>query len=120
MGKILLTSVLLLSACVATVPTQSVLISAPASMLKTAHKLAAYDFKDPEAALFRDDKLYSLANGDHAVCGAVNGRNSFGAYAGFKPYYVRFSRGISKNKQFDIAAKVACKQLASGVINVGQ
>jgi hypothetical protein len=38
---------------------------------------------DPDAAKFRND--FQSKDGSY-VCGEVNGKNSFGAYIGFKPY----------------------------------
>jgi hypothetical protein len=38
--------------------------------------------KDPDSAKFEDVEAYVHENGSIAVCGKVNSRNSFGAYAG--------------------------------------
>ncbi len=41
--------------------------------------LVARDQRDPAAAQFRDERLVKGS----ALCGAVNGKNEFGAYSGF-------------------------------------
>lgn len=48
-----------------------------------AKKLVAYDLKDPSSAKFRETKTVGPA-----VCGEVNARNAYGAYAGFKHFIV--------------------------------
>ncbi|EJL22694.1 hypothetical protein PMI01_04933 [Caulobacter sp. AP07] len=48
-----------------------------------AKKLIAHDLKDPSSALFRE-----VHKTDQAVCGEVNGKNAYGAYAGFRHFIV--------------------------------
>lgn len=48
-----------------------------------AKKLVADGLRDPASAQFRDVRM----NGE-AVCGEVNGKNGFGAYAGFRHFVV--------------------------------
>lgn len=48
-----------------------------------AKKLVADSLRDPASAQFRD----VVGHGD-AVCGEVNGKNGYGAYAGFKHFIV--------------------------------
>ncbi len=43
------------------------------------------DFKDPEAARFRDTFIGSRRG--TVLCGEVNGKNSYGAYTGYKRFY---------------------------------
>lgn len=48
-----------------------------------AKKLVAHSLRDPASAQFRD-----VVEHGGAVCGEVNGKNGFGAYAGFKHFIV--------------------------------
>lgn len=48
-----------------------------------AKKLVTHDLKDPSSAQFRD-----VHKTDQAVCGEVNGKNAYGAYAGFQHFIV--------------------------------
>lgn len=52
-----------------------------AELHEKAKAAAASLLKDPMSAQFRN------VTGNTAVCGEVNGKNSFGAYSGFKPFY---------------------------------
>lgn len=54
---------------------------------KQARNLVAYQLRDPSSAQFRDVFTH---NG--AVCGQVNSKNGFGAYAGFARFYVSEGR----------------------------
>ena len=60
------------------------------------------DFKDPEAVRFRDVQWYgpiarpvemstALAFSGLSVCGEVNGKNSYGAYVGYRRFTAFFS-----------------------------
>jgi hypothetical protein len=53
------------------------------STVSTAKELVARDLKDPSSAQFRNVK-----RGERAVCGEVNAKNSYGAYIGFRHFYV--------------------------------
>lgn len=48
-----------------------------------AKKLVARSLRDPGSAQFRDVKRVG-----ESVCGEVNGKNAYGAYAGFKHFIV--------------------------------
>lgn len=50
---------------------------------KHARDLVAYQLRDPSSAQFH--KVFTR---EGAVCGQVNGKNGFGAYVGFKRFYV--------------------------------
>lgn len=45
-------------------------------------------FKDPMTVRYRDLTLSGSGEQPTALCGEVNGRNSYGAYVGFKRFYV--------------------------------
>jgi peptidoglycan hydrolase-like protein with peptidoglycan-binding domain len=42
--------------------------------------------KDPESARIRNVKRVTAADNSTFICGEVNGKNSYGAYAGFVPF----------------------------------
>lgn len=44
-------------------------------------RVVAAELRDPSSAEFRN-----IIEGTSTVCGEVNGKNAFGAYAGFKPF----------------------------------
>ena len=44
------------------------------------------DFKDPSSAVLRNVVLKTHAEGDKIICGAVNAKNSYGAYSGFTTF----------------------------------
>lgn len=48
-----------------------------------ARTAVADQLKDPSSAQFKDVRRV-----DDAVCGEVNGKNSFGAYSGFQRFFV--------------------------------
>ena len=61
---------------------------------QAAINLAVVDrLKDPATAQLRGVQVFGLSNGDRAICGEVNGRNSFGGYVGFQPFYIRTRAG---------------------------
>nr|WP_286037793.1 hypothetical protein [Enterobacter cloacae] len=62
---------------------------------------------DPSSAQFRNVKVAKMMDADEGqvfavVCGEINGKNGFGAYAGFHPFFVElnmkskgfFSKGV--------------------------
>lgn len=49
----------------------------------SAKTAVADQMKDPSSAQFREVRRV-----DDAVCGEVNGKNSFGAYSGFQRFFV--------------------------------
>lgn len=52
-----------------------------------AKRALAYNLKDPESAKFRNVRA-GLRGKDYMVCGEVNGKNSYGAYSGYRPFMV--------------------------------
>lgn len=90
----------------------------PASDLRLAQDAITYNFRDPGAAQFRGLSGYVLSTGDRVVCGEVNGKNAFGAYVGFQPFYVRLSGGAvaAQGIQTNLYAAYEgmCRALAAG------
>lgn len=56
------------------------------SVIISARDKAVEQFKDPESASFRDEIIYRSNSSIPIVCGKVNGKNSYGAFVGFKRY----------------------------------
>lgn len=67
----------------------------------------AANLKDPASAQFRNVKVSKMTDAEDGrvvavVCGEINGKNGFGAYAGFHPFFVElnmkskgmFSKGV--------------------------
>lgn len=53
-------------------------------LVSRARLAIAATLKDPDSAKFRDVRAYP---DKRLVCGEVNGKNSYGAYAGFSPFF---------------------------------
>ncbi|EOZ7525305.1 membrane lipoprotein lipid attachment site-containing protein [Enterobacter quasiroggenkampii] len=70
--------------------------------ISLAKSEVAANLKDPASAQFRDVKVAKMTDAEDGrvvavVCGEVNGKNGFGAYAGFHPFFVELnmkSKGI--------------------------
>ena len=109
-----------LGAC-ATTPVSVQPVQAPHAVTSNAHE--AIGLFDPFSAHFRNERTYRLSNGQYAQCGEVNAKNRFGAYVGWKPFYVRLTvngnqpavihRAIS-----DETARIGCQKAAAGEISI--
>lgn len=96
MRLVILAACLLLAACVDVNDTP--VNTRPAAMTDAdrAHIQAAVidDLKDPGSAQLRRLQVYDLSDGQgRIICGEMNGKNSFGAYVGFQPFYLRVKDG---------------------------
>lgn len=86
------------------------------------------DMKDPGAAQLRNLVAYDLSDGQgRAICGQLNGKNAFGAYVGFQPFFLRVKDGAVVTKYSgsgdpdDLDAFMAekgCREAASGQMMV--
>ncbi|EEE0487573.1 hypothetical protein B1955_004785 [Salmonella enterica subsp. enterica] len=75
--------------------------------IELAKNEIASNMKDPDSAKFRYMRFIEAGKNNDTiggfVCGNVNAKNSYGAYAGFSPFYVAirmkskgiFSKGVS-------------------------
>lgn len=109
---LLLASVVFIAGCesVSTTPIQS----AP-NFQRIAEDAVRESMKDPESVRFKDTyQAYQLSNGDVAVCGEVNGKNSYGGYTGYTPYYVRIKNGQAYRMHAMEASGSVCDNMASG------
>ena len=84
--------------------------------------------KDPGAAQLRNLVAYDLS-GDQgrAICGELNGKNSFGAYVGYQPFFLRVKGGkvVSNytgsrdpNDPDNFMAEKGCREAATGQMMV--
>ncbi|WP_449557286.1 hypothetical protein [Huaxiibacter chinensis] len=75
--------------------------------ISLAKSEVAANLLDPGSAQFRNVKVVKMTDADDGrviavVCGEINGKNGFGAYAGFHPFFVElnmkskgmFSKGV--------------------------
>lgn len=70
--------------------------------ISLAKSEVAANLKDPVSAQFRNVKVSKMTDAEDGhvvavVCGEINGKNGFGAYAGFHPFFVELnmkSKGI--------------------------
>lgn len=63
-------------------------VEATKQQIAYAKDKASYDLLDPQSAQFRNIYAVSSGNGHDYVCGQINAKNSYGAYTGFKAFYV--------------------------------
>ena len=95
--RMLLISLFFLAACAAPV-TERTRLQLDRAQLKSVQDTVSYGLKDPGAAQFRNIRWFENKHEDgstsNLVCGEVNGKNSFGAYVGFRPFSGRMNGGI--------------------------
>lgn len=115
---------LMLAGCVPTTDVQTKPARLSQGELDRAKRLLVQGFKDPESAKYRNIRTYRTGMGDDVVCGEVNGKNSFGAYVGYKPFYIRLTGAQIRVTHVDDGdlpfAKVACDKAAGGAIPVNE
>lgn len=121
MKQLVVLPVIMAAACVA--PYETVEVSSKRTALSSTlrmetEQLLSYNLLDPEAVRFRGIQGYALSNGDTAVCGEFNGVNRYGAYVGFKQFYVRWrpTSPISnlKSIKYEPLSNMPCRTLSSG------
>jgi hypothetical protein len=61
--------------------------SIPENLQQIAQDYVGGMLKDPQSAQYRFDFMTTDGN-SNAVCGAVNGKNAYGGYVGYKRFYV--------------------------------
>lgn len=66
-----------------------------ASREKEVQKAVAWQLRDPSSAQFREVREVVLDNGAYAYCGSVNGKNSFGAYSGYRDFVVHKGKTVA-------------------------
>lgn len=80
-----------------------------------SQEVIANRMKDPTSVQFRGVRTYNLSDGGRFICGEVNAKNSFGAYVGYRPYYIRLdsSRRVKDDRISDGVASYETKELIS-------
>lgn len=83
--------------------------------VRDAKKEVAGALLDPDSADFREVELYPVPGSSYGVvCGEVNGRNAFGAKAGFQRFiYVRPLMRIGDGHESNQAIFSCCRHFAS-------
>lgn len=91
----------------------SLLAACDSSEVREAKKEISDAMRDPRSTEFRNVKSFSLDT-RMMVCGEVNGKNAFGAMAGYQRflYYSPLIR-VSKNSRDNLAIYQCCKFLES-------
>lgn len=122
MKQTVLAFALMAAGCVATTPTGVQPFQPSSSEVAQATSLVARDLKDPGSIQTRNIRGYRAATGDRIICGEFNAKNSFGAYAGFSGFYVRFTprntvKVVVSETDFALA-EIGCNQAAAGTINL--
>ncbi|MBL1438357.1 MAG: hypothetical protein COB08_019435 [Rhodobacteraceae bacterium] len=117
----LMGAALFLGACVDTTSVSVTPSNLDAGLQQSAISSITHDFRDPEAARTRGVRAYRTALGDTMICGEVNGVNAYGAYIGYRAFYVRIRDGAIRSKHIDdseyyFPASSACNQAAAGSI----
>lgn len=88
------------------------------------------DLKDPGSAQTRNLMAYDLSDGQgRIICGQMNGRNSFGAYVGYQPFYLRVKDGAVVSKIVGTGSEMdpsdakraleGCTNAATGQMKIG-
>jgi hypothetical protein len=79
---------------------KAILAGDKALIIEVAKKHLTYNFKDPGSAQYRNVVVTDQKN----VCGEVNGKNAYGAYVGFRRFYVigpAFGQAIAETEPRD-------------------
>ena len=74
--------------------------------------------KDPYSARYENWRGFEISNGDRAICGTVNSKNSFGAYAGADPFYIRMRGEQSVEIQVGQLAQMACQAAGQNNLSI--
>ncbi len=85
--------------------------------IEAAKAIVVHDFKDPESARFRKIELRDFQGGK-LVCGEVNGKNSYGAYVGYRKFLASnlhmMLRGASDIGKFKSEGRLTALDYACG------
>jgi hypothetical protein len=55
--------------------------------VKRGKEAISREFKDPNSVQWKDIFLNRTTQGEYALCGHLNAKNSYGAYVGFRGFY---------------------------------
>lgn len=91
------------------------------AIVKQAKMLAAKDLRDPDSARFRNLGVYrwTTGKGGIAVCGDINGKNSFGGYVGYRGFVVYGGVAVIEEPDgsgtYPIVGPAVCRELVTAV-----
>lgn len=115
---------MVLAGCVPSVEVQTKPVQLSSAQVDRAKRQLVRNFKDPDSAKYRNIRTYRTGMGDEIVCGEVNGKNSFGAYVGYKPFYIRVDDGLVRASFVDDGdlpfARTACNKAAAGSVPINE
>ncbi|ELZ1652424.1 hypothetical protein STT07_003653 [Cronobacter sakazakii] len=85
--------------------------------ISLGQKEITYAMKDPTSVIFRNDKFVGRKEHDDGkvtgyVCGEVNAKNAFGAYAGFSSYVVELEMRPKDYSPIGVNYKVIMMSIA--------
>jgi len=96
-GAVLFPILLLVSGC-----------DVPGTSQYAAHNSIRALLKDPDSAMFQDDRVITGGT----VCGEVNAKNSLGGYIGFRPYIFSDGQSMIDQGEPDFSALVRSVDMA--------
>lgn len=82
--------------------------------------------KDPSSVQYRGVRSFVTSGNQRIICGEYNAKNSFGAYTGFKPFWVRTYEDMpvdtvaadSSSTYLDSIIAGKCREAATGKVAV--
>lgn len=86
----------------------------------------ASQLKDPSSVQYRGVRSFVTSGNQRIICGEYNAKNSFGAYTGFKPFWVRTYEDMpvdtvaadSSSTYLDSIIAGKCREAATGKVAV--
>lgn len=102
-------ALLALSGCYSATAADFTRVELPNRIAASAKEQVSYTLKDPGSAQFRNVRGFAFSGpgGGYVVCGEVNGRNSYGGYAGFQPFRTNVGNAEAPGNVYvnDLAAR---------------
>lgn len=128
MRYVLVIAGLMLTGCVTDydklIKTTPVPTTLPASQMANVKSAVTHSFFDPDSALFRDVRTVRFTsskptgNPRTVTCGFVNGKNRFGGYVGYTPFFVELDnkglltnpgRAVGRSDSYNLGIKNLCE-----------
>lgn len=87
-------------------------------MIAAAEQAVSQNLKDPYSAQYQGMRAFRKDNATFAVCGFVNGKNSYGGYVGYVPFVAYVAAGVNQKagQYFSVGATVAHADDADGFL----
>lgn len=94
--------------------------------LAAVHSSVGANLKDPGSMQIRSVRAYTTQDGERIICGEYNAKNSFGAYTGFTPFFLRTRSGVvvasnsynAGDRILNASIVEACADAAAGVVKI--